>query len=81
MHYPDAGESPVFHSIEVESFYTMIGCYYAINKQIAHAIKCYFIVEKSNPKSPYLNMLSQEILMVETAALLVSNFEVFKNAM
>jgi len=74
MHYPNSGENPVFHGVEVQSFYNVIGRYYARNKQLAHAIKCYFIVEKADPECPHLNVLSQEILVAETAALLASSF-------
>ncbi len=74
MHYPNAGENPVFHGVEVQSFYTVIGRYYARNKQLAHAIKCYFIVEGADPECPHLNVLAREILVAETAALVASSF-------
>jgi len=35
MHYPNAGENPIFHGVEVQSFYTVMGRYYARNKQLA----------------------------------------------
>jgi len=74
MHYPNAGGNPIFHGIEVQSFYTVMGRYYARNKQLAHAIKCYFIVEEADSECPHLNVLSQEILVAETASLLASSF-------
>jgi len=74
MHYPNEGENPVFHGVEVQSFYTVIGRYYARNKQFAHAIKCYFIVEEADPECPHLNVLAREILAAETAALVASSF-------
>jgi len=79
MHYPDVGENPVFHAVEVQSFYTVIGRYYARNKQLAHAIKCYFIVEKADPESSSLKVLSQEIFIAETAALIAKGFGALKN--
>jgi len=75
MHYPNVGGNPVFHGIEVQSFYAVMGSYYARNKQLAHAIKCYFIVEEADPECPHLNVLAREIVVAETAALIASSFE------
>jgi hypothetical protein len=75
MHYPNAGSNPVFHGVEVQSFYTVMGRYFARNQQIAHAIKCYFIVEGADSECPHLNVLAREIVAAETAALIASGFE------
>jgi len=74
MHYPNAGDHPVFHGAEVQAFYTVIGRYYAKNKQLAHAIKCYFIIEEADPECPHLNVLAREIFTAETAEMVASSF-------
>ncbi|MDQ6989433.1 MAG: hypothetical protein Q9M19_06080, partial [Mariprofundaceae bacterium] len=67
MHYPDSGENPIFHSAEVQSFYTVIGRYYARNAQLARALKCYFIVENADHEGPHLEGLAKEIFIAEAA--------------
>jgi len=74
MHHPDKGENPVFHVSEVKSFYTVLGRYYARNKLLAYAIKCYFIVESAEPESPHINLLARDIITAEAATLMVSGF-------
>jgi len=75
MHRPDAGDSPVFHASEVQSFYCVTGRYYARNQQFAHAIKCYFIIKRANPDCPHLTVLAREIFIAETAVALEAGFE------
>jgi len=75
MHYPDAGELPTFHASEVQAFYTVIGRYYARTKQIACAIKCYFLVEKAGKNSPHLDVLAQEIMTAELAMLVMDSLK------
>ena len=75
MHYPAIEGTPTFHASEVQAFYTVVGRYYARNRQIVHAIKCYFLAEEAESNSPHLDILAQEIVTAEMASLMVSSLE------
>jgi len=74
MHYPD-GIKHVFHISEVQGFYAVMGGYYIRNKQLEHAMQCYFMIEKAGKNSPHLDVIVQEIITGAVASLFVGNLE------
>jgi len=79
MHYPDYGVLPTFDSEEVQVFYMLVGRYYVGRKQLARAIKCYFLVKEANQQSPYLDRLAHAIFGAEVSDFLQKNFEGKRN--
>jgi len=74
MHYPD-GIKHVFHTSEVQNFYAVMGAYYIRNKQLPHAMQCYFMIEQADKNSPHLDIIVQEIITGAVASLFVGNLE------
>ena len=64
MHHAETNNVPTFHQSEIQSFYTVMGRYYAKSQQIAYALKCYFLVEEAGI-CDHLKVLGGEILMAE----------------
>ncbi|MDQ6952076.1 MAG: hypothetical protein Q9M15_00920 [Mariprofundaceae bacterium] len=75
MHHPEQGALPTFDSEQVQAFYMLVGRYYVERKQLAHAIKCYFLVKQANHHSPYLDRLAHAIFGAEVSDFLQQNFE------